>query len=222
MDTRPDCTPCAVNTYQPGSGETSCFECDANANGPEASATPVTCFCNAGFYDNKDNTCEKCAAGTYKEAAVSAETDELECVSCPVNSHSPMQSVVITDCICNAGYTGTIGALVQTAVTWTSNDYYTHTELTITAGYDITITSPAAHPFIIMKVESHPDNVGDSEVFVDPIVDHVTNTATTTVNIPADYPGQLWWYCEQHPSICLLYTSPSPRDQRGSRMPSSA
>ena len=26
----------------------------------------------------------------------------------------------------------------------------------------------------------------------------------------------------QHASACLLYTSPSPRDQRGSRMPSSA
>ena len=26
----------------------------------------------------------------------------------------------------------------------------------------------------------------------------------------------------QMPEICLLYTSPSPRDQRGSRMPSSA
>ena len=25
-----------------------------------------------------------------------------------------------------------------------------------------------------------------------------------------------------HTNICLLYTSPSPRDQRGSRMPSSA
>ena len=25
-----------------------------------------------------------------------------------------------------------------------------------------------------------------------------------------------------YPMICLLYTSPSPRDQRGSRMPSSA
>ena len=25
-----------------------------------------------------------------------------------------------------------------------------------------------------------------------------------------------------HPDLCLLYTSPSPRDQRGSRMPSSA
>ena len=27
---------------------------------------------------------------------------------------------------------------------------------------------------------------------------------------------------ESHVSACLLYTSPSPRDQRGSRMPSSA
>ena len=27
---------------------------------------------------------------------------------------------------------------------------------------------------------------------------------------------------EQEPEDCLLYTSPSPRDQRGSRMPSSA
>ena len=27
---------------------------------------------------------------------------------------------------------------------------------------------------------------------------------------------------DTHPVLCLLYTSPSPRDQRGSRMPSSA
>ena len=31
---------------------------------------------------------------------------------------------------------------------------------------------------------------------------------------PVDEPGQI--------GVCLLYTSPSPRDQRGSRMPSSA
>ena len=29
-------------------------------------------------------------------------------------------------------------------------------------------------------------------------------------------------YHEFEPDTCLLYTSPSPRDQRGSRMPSSA
>ena len=28
--------------------------------------------------------------------------------------------------------------------------------------------------------------------------------------------------CLGHLGVCLLYTSPSPRDQRGSRMPSSA
>ena len=30
------------------------------------------------------------------------------------------------------------------------------------------------------------------------------------------------WFSEGQPILCLLYTSPSPRDQRGSRMPSSA
>jgi len=198
VDTRPDCTPCAVNTYQPGSGETSCFECDANANGPEASATPVTCLCNAGFYDIKDHTCEKCAAGTYKEAASTPEEDENLCSACPLYANSLQRSVALSDCLCNAGYTGTIGVAVQTAVTWTFNDYYSLSELTIAAGSDITITSPAGHPFIIMQVESHPNNVDASEVFADPVVDSLAGTATTTVNIPADYTGQLWWYCKYH------------------------
>ena len=40
--------------------------------------------------------------------------------------------------------------------------------------------------------------------FLNEVIDHPAETANTRV------------------SICLLYTSPSPRDQRGSRMPSSA
>ena len=39
--------------------------------------------------------------------------------------------------------------------------------------------------------------------------------------VPAAGPLQLWVMIES-PRSCLLYTSPSPRDQRGSRMPSSA
>ena len=35
-------------------------------------------------------------------------------------------------------------------------------------------------------------------------------------------PGQAEQSRVPHHMICLLYTSPSPRDQRGSRMPSSA
>ena len=41
-------------------------------------------------------------------------------------------------------------------------------------------------------------------------------TATVSSN------GNIFWTGEEVFYICLLYTSPSPRDQRGSRMPSSA
>ena len=34
--------------------------------------------------------------------------------------------------------------------------------------------------------------------------------------------GNRVWIVNRDDIICLLYTSPSPRDQRGSRMPSSA
>ena len=40
-----------------------------------------------------------------------------------------------------------------------------------------------------------------------------------TVEEPKDVYTDDWF---ERPTICLLYTSPSPRDQRGSRMPSSA
>ena len=47
-------------------------------------------------------------------------------------------------------------------------------------------------------------NAGTAATFV------AIGTATFPSNIPAKF------------ATCLLYTSPSPRDQRGSRMPSSA
>ena len=55
------------------------------------------------------------------------------------------------------------------------------------------------------------------EFLVDPIPD-VIDSAIGAADV------QLGRVLEtvEHTSICLLYTSPSPRDQRGSRMPSSA
>ena len=43
---------------------------------------------------------------------------------------------------------------------------------------------------------------------------------STIDDVRAAYPGLLQE--DEHYYLCLLYTSPSPRDQRGSRMPSSA
>ena len=50
----------------------------------------------------------------------------------------------------------------------------------------------------------------------------------TNHNLPLDtiealaWGSNLDWGFNKHPPICLLYTSPSPRDKRQSRMPSSA
>ena len=40
------------------------------------------------------------------------------------------------------------------------------------------------------------------------------------LNVPFQRAGR--FDLKDNPDFCLLYTSPSPRDQRGSRMPSSA
>ena len=45
---------------------------------------------------------------------------------------------------------------------------------------------------------------------------------TVTIEIPADTRRGSYRICQDGVGCCLLYTSPSPRDQRGSRMPSSA
>ena len=50
-------------------------------------------------------------------------------------------------------------------------------------------------------------------------VNNVTPDFPNPENVRVDG-GLLLW--DAVPDACLLYTSPSPRDQRGSRMPSSA
>ena len=53
--------------------------------------------------------------------------------------------------------------------------------------------------------------------------EHLAQNARTRENFEEDIRWVIGWnaYVEQQ-LTCLLYTSPSPRDQRGSRMPSSA
>ena len=57
------------------------------------------------------------------------------------------------------------------------------------------------------------------------VVENVSNNALPQVDSPPLSKDQELEKSEESPqnlNICLLYTSPSPRDQRGSRMPSSA
>ena len=79
-----------------------------------------------------------------------------------------------------------------------------------------------------VKVNSlHAGEVGYLAASIKAVADARVGDTITLVDRPAEdaLPG----YAEAKPMVfcglfptCLLYTSPSPRDQRGSRMPSSA
>ena len=61
------------------------------------------------------------------------------------------------------------------------------------------------------------DAVADSSLF-----DYLPKGTVVLLHEPESLLEHCNRYLERSPEGCLLYTSPSPRDQRGSRMPSSA
>ena len=76
---------------------------------------------------------------------------------------------------------------------------------------------------------SAPVNINIAQI--DKIINHIgPNTLITDLgstkekiaNYVAAHHPEFKRFIPAHPMACLLYTSPSPRDQRGSRMPSSA
>ena len=118
------CEECLAGTYKEGSGSGECVECEVGTysavpgasskdactlcsavSSSKSGAGSSTCVCNKGYTGPDLGPCEPCSAGTYKSILGSES-----CVNvCPANSHSPPGSTVITDCKCNAGYTGADG-----------------------------------------------------------------------------------------------------------------
>jgi hypothetical protein len=105
----PECSACPVNTFQPSAGQTVCEQCHASAYAPQASVTPLACLCNAGFFDNNEHECKACEGGTYKGTVTADSDDTQPCNTCPANSFSALESGAITDCRCNAGFSGQDG-----------------------------------------------------------------------------------------------------------------
>ena len=93
-------------------------------------------------------------------------------------------------------------------------------------------TSPVLPDFIgnspvtVVVTDSHMGEVSQEiDMFVwNSAVATATTTAGIEVQYSLDYNGQSEFTISSFTDAdtCLLYTSPSPRDQRGSRMPSSA
>ena len=103
------CVECEVGTYSTASGATSkdtCTLCSA-VSSSKPGVGSSTCQCNEGYTGPDLGPCEPCSAGTYKSILGTEPCDNL----CPANSDSPLASTVITDCKCNAGYTGADGGI---------------------------------------------------------------------------------------------------------------
>ena len=90
------------------------------------------------------------------------------------------------------------------------------------------------HGYVLIYLHGvHQGKLNDKPAFVEqfekhglPVISPLTKRSWWSSQICAEFDAQLT--AEQHvlqnivPYICLLYTSPSPRDKRQSRMPSSA
>jgi len=102
------CTACPAGTFSNRTGLTQCFKCPMHSHSPLAS---TSCTCNSG-HGGRFGACEACAAGKYsnpRRAGRSGETSESVCSDCPAHTHSPNGSALMTNCICNKGFSGPDG-----------------------------------------------------------------------------------------------------------------
>ena len=99
------CVQCASGTYKTNLGDEFCTSCPNDSLSPEGSTLETQCICNPGFSTSESGaliSCTACGANFY-------ENGYDACVQCPDHSQSQALSSVISDCICNAGFTGVDG-----------------------------------------------------------------------------------------------------------------
>ena len=97
---RTDCTPCAIGTYQPGTGLTVCLTCTGNSSSVQGSVAATDCKCVPGFFGLDGGPCEPCPRGSFCPGQQPAPS------ACRLHSSSPPQSDAPEDCFCLPGYVG--------------------------------------------------------------------------------------------------------------------
>ena len=95
---------CVGGTYKDTTGSNNCTDCGPQETTENIARTQeADCICIEG-YTFDGNNCIQCASGTYK-----TDIGDNTCDICPQYSNSPQGSILLTDCSCNAGYSGPDG-----------------------------------------------------------------------------------------------------------------
>lgn len=114
------CLTCPSSTFSL-EGQPQCDLCPGNSTSPANSGVNTACQCNPGFFGANGQTCQTCAAGTWKSlwgpsACIDCVTDTYSpyvarispCLGCPVHSQSLSRSDGLDDCKCSVGWTSTV------------------------------------------------------------------------------------------------------------------
>jgi len=131
------CTQCDTGKYSGTLARTTrCDSCHVYSTTLNPESTAITdCICNPGYTGVDGVSCSACSAGTFKTSAIAGNAS---CSACPIGTHSGSlarttdcnachgnsttlnsSSTVITDCICNPGYTGVDGVSCAACVAGT-------------------------------------------------------------------------------------------------------
>ena len=97
-------TPCALNFYNPRTGETACVACPANS-GTNTTGTVDTCRCNGGYSTNGTGdslVCSICSGGSY------APYGSYSCATCNAGTAAQAGSEVCSSC--SSGHFATVGS----------------------------------------------------------------------------------------------------------------
>ena len=130
------CSPCARGKYSTSTAataESTCVGCPSYTHSPDGSGMLANCTCVKGYTGSDGNSCMACDAGKHKSTNGSApctwcppgkfsSSSATWCNDCPPNTNSRLGSNVVTNCTCNAGYTGPDGAACQACVAGTYKD----------------------------------------------------------------------------------------------------
>ncbi|KAJ1465826.1 hypothetical protein T484DRAFT_1647703, partial [Baffinella frigidus] len=102
-----NCQYCTPDEYCPGG--TDSLDCPSDSGSPAGAMDQRSCQCDGGYEGPPGGpaSCTVCGVNTY--ANKTASTSVGACNACPSNTFSMEESLVISDCTCNAGYTGADG-----------------------------------------------------------------------------------------------------------------
>jgi hypothetical protein len=130
------CTACVMGKYKSSVGSHGCSNCGSlQWNYAPAASSVDSCVCASGTFGAPPAVqCVVCPIGTYKVGGGNADS----CTTCPVQSTTTeTQSNELTDCVCNAGYTGYPGGpcSICPANSYSSANSWTAADCLCNTGY---------------------------------------------------------------------------------------